>query len=244
MEADMPVYFFSDAHLGSDNQACEEKKVANVLRFLDVVAADGVKLYILGDLFDFWFEYKHAIPKLHARVIFRLASLVQAGIPIHYITGNHDFWLGDFLSKEIGISLHKDHMEAVEDGLRMFLIHGDGLSPADWKYRVFVRFPLRNRLAIRLYRLLPVDWAIPLAKAVSSHSRSRTAGREPKFLNDYEDFARKKLAEGYNAVVIGHIHYPAYRQFDNGIYLNTGDFFEHFSYGKLTDGRLSLEYLT
>ena len=239
----MAVYFLSDAHLGSDDPASEKTKIEKLFSFLDMVKSDGSELYILGDLFDFWFEYKHAIPKQHLKVVFRLASLVENGTKIHYITGNHDFWLGNFLAEEVGINIHRDHTETTIEGLRLFMIHGDGLSPADWKYRVFVRTPLRNRLAIWLYRLIPPDWGIPLAKAVSSHSRNATADREPAFLKDYEDYAQKKLADGFDAVIIGHVHYPVFQQYGNGIYLNTGDFYHHFSYGKLSNGRLSLEYL-
>lgn len=239
----MAIYFISDAHLGSDDPAVEKVKLGRLFRFLEMVRSDGRKLYILGDLFDFWFEYKNAIPKQHLRVVFRLAGLIERGIPIHYITGNHDFWLGDFLSKEVGITVHRDSLAVTEDGLRIFLIHGDGLSPGDWKYRAFVRFPLRNKLAIFLYRLLPVDWGIPVARAVSSRSRSHTSARETEFLKDYEDYARRKLDEGYDAVIIGHTHEPVYREFDTGTYINTGDFIDHFSYGKLSDGKLRLEVL-
>ena len=238
----MAAYFLSDAHLGSDDPVSEQVKLDKLFGFLDMVKKSGNTLYILGDLFDFWFEYRHAIPKQHLKVVFRLASLVESGVPIHYITGNHDFWLGDFLTTEAGIAVHRDSMETTEENLRLFLIHGDGLSPSDWKYRVFVRFPLRNRLTIWLYRLIPPDIGIPLAKAVSSSSRNHTAGREQEFLRDYEDYAHAKLSEGYDAVIIGHVHHPTIRQFENGIYLNTGDFYHHFSYGKLADGKLSLEY--
>jgi len=239
----MAVYFISDAHLGSDDPAREQIKRDRLFRLFDRVGADGEKLYILGDLFDFWFEYRHAIPKRHLGVVFRLAALTEHDIPVHYITGNHDFWLGDFLAEETGVSIHRDCYDTTEQGLRLFLIHGDGLSPSDWKYRTFVRFPLRNRAAIALYRLLPVDWGIPFAKKVSSRSRSYTAGRDPEFLTDYEEYAQRKLADGYDAVIIGHTHQPQFERYDNGIYLNTGDFINHFSYGKLVDGRLTLEYL-
>jgi UDP-2,3-diacylglucosamine hydrolase len=237
----MAVYFLSDAHLGSDDPGNEKTKVKKLFAFFDLVRRDGTELFILGDLFDFWFEYKQAIPKQHLKVVFKLASLVEQGIPIHYITGNHDFWLGNFLSDEVGITIHRDHLDVTRDDLRLFMIHGDGLSPSDWKYRVFVRTPLRNRLAIWFYRLIPPDWGIPLARAVSSHSRGYTADREPAFLKDYEAYAEKKLTDGYDAVLIGHVHYPVIKRFKNGIYLNTGDFYHHFTYGKLTDGRLSLE---
>jgi UDP-2,3-diacylglucosamine hydrolase len=239
----MAVYFLSDAHLGSDDPRSEQAKLDKLFAFIDQIKQDGSELFILGDLFDFWFEYKHAIPKQHLKVVFKLASLVEHGIPIHYITGNHDFWLGDFLSDEVGINIHRDSMETTRDGLRLFLIHGDGLSPADWKYRVFVRAPLRNRLAIWLYRLIPPDWGIPIAKAVSSSSRDHTSAREQAFLKDYEEYAHKKLADGYDAVLIGHVHQPLLKQFDNGIYLNTGDFYHHFTYGRLDNGQLTLEYL-
>lgn len=239
----MAVYFFSDAHLGSDDYASELIKQKKLFTFLEKVKNDGRALYILGDLFDFWFEYKNAIPKQHLKVIFKLAALVESGIPIHYITGNHDFWLGDFLSHEVGIAIHRDHMEAIEDGKKLFLIHGDGLSPSDWKYRAFVRFPLRNRLAIMLYRLIPPDIGMPLAKWVSSSSRNHTSGRSSDFLLDYEDYSKKKLAQGYDAILIGHTHEPVLKQYGDGIYLNTGDFYDHFSYARLSDGNLSLEYL-
>jgi len=239
----MAVYFFSDAHLGSDDVASEKIKIEKLFSFFDLVRRDGHKLYILGDLFDFWFEYKTAIPKEHLKVVFKLAALVESGVTVHYITGNHDFWLGDFLSREVGISIHRDAMETTEDGLRLYLIHGDGLSPADWKYRAFVRFPLRNRLAIWLYRLIPPDIGIPLARAVSSSSRNHTSGREQHFLKDYATFAERKLADGYDAVLIAHTHEPALTKLGRGLYLNTGDFYHHFSYGKLLDGNLSLEYL-
>jgi UDP-2,3-diacylglucosamine hydrolase len=237
----MAIFFISDAHLGSETPEFEKQKVEKLFAFLEMVKKEGERLYILGDLFDFWFEYKHAIPKQHLKAVFKLASLIEAGVTIHYITGNHDFWLGNFLADEVGIVIHRDDFEITEQGLRLFLIHGDGLARADWKYRLFVRFPLRNRLAIRLYRLIPPDWGIPLAKAVSSRSRQHTADREPRFLKDYESFAEGKLKEGYDAVLIGHIHYPIIKQLNAGIYLNTGDFYNHFSYGKLENGRITLE---
>jgi UDP-2,3-diacylglucosamine hydrolase len=238
----MAIFFISDAHLGSSDPGQEKIKVEKLFAFIEMVKAEGEKLFILGDLFDFWFEYGQAIPKQHLKVVCRLASLVDAGVPIHYITGNHDFWLGNFLSDEIGVFIHRDRYDTEEDGLRLHLTHGDGLAPADWKYRVFIRGPLRNRLAIKLYRLVPPDWGIPLARAVSSRSRKYTAEREPKFLEDYDDYARKKLGEGYDGVIIGHVHLPAIKKFDEGVYLNTGDFFNHFSFGKLAHGAITLEF--
>jgi len=238
----MAVYFFSDAHLGAAEKSREKTKLEKLSGLFDLVKTDGSRLYILGDLFDFWFEYKHAIPKEHLRVVFQLAALVEAGIEVHYITGNHDFWLGGFLSREAGITIHRDFLEITEDGRKIFLIHGDGLSPGDWKYRILKRI-LRNRVNIWLYRKIPTDWGIPLAKFVSGSSRLHTSGRENKFIKDYEIYASGKIKEGYDAVIIAHTHQPVRLEMDGGVYLNTGDFMNHFSYVKLNEGEFSLEYL-
>jgi UDP-2,3-diacylglucosamine hydrolase len=238
----MAIYFFSDAHLGAADKAGESLKIARLNALLDMIRTDGEKLFILGDLFDFWFEYKHAVPKEHLKIVFRLAALVEEKKEAHYISGNHDFWLGEFLSREAGIIIHRDYYEFEAQGKKIFMIHGDGLSPSDWGYRILKKI-LRNRVNIWLYRKIPPDWGIPLAKYVSSSSRGYTAGREPKFVKDYEIYAGKKITEGYDAVVIGHLHIPVYKEMNGGIYLNTGDMIEHFSYGKLEGGKLSLEYL-
>ena len=238
----MAVYFFSDVHLGAAEKAEEDIKLSKLFSLFDLMQSKARKIYILGDLFDFWFEYKHAIPKEHLRVVFRLAAMIESGIEVHYISGNHDFWLGKFLSNEVGIKIHKDYLETIEDGKKLFMIHGDGLSPADWKYRVLKRI-LRNKVNIWLYQKIPPDWGIPLAKFVSSSSRLHTAGRENRFIKDYEVFAREKIKSGYDAVIIGHTHFPQRIKYDNGIYLNTGDMIQNFSYGLLENGKLTLEHI-
>lgn len=238
----MAIYFFSDVHLGEAGQGKEERKLEKLASFLNMVEQDGEQLFILGDLFDFWFEYKHAIPKEHLRTVFRLSKLVDSGIEVHYISGNHDFWLGEFLSQEAGIRIHRDYYQTELDGKKIFMIHGDGLSPSDKGYRVLKRV-LRNRVNIWLYQKLPADWGIPLAKYVAGASRNHTSKRTHKFLDDYKEYAKNKLSEGYDAVIIGHVHFPTLCSLNGGIYLNTGDFIEHFSYGRLHEGVFTLEYI-
>lgn len=238
----MAVYFFSDAHLGEADQASEKIKLRRLSAFFDLVERDGERLYILGDLFDFWFEYKYAIPKDNLRVVFRLAAMVESGIAVHYIAGNHDFWLGDFLSREAGLEIHRDRVEVTEQGKRLFLIHGDGLAPGDRGYRILKRI-LRHPLNIWLYRKLPVDWGIPLARRVARKSRNYTSGRPGDFAPDYENYAAGRIAAGFDGVIIGHLHVPVLKELGGGVYLNTGDFIEHFSYGKLEQGRLTLAYI-
>ncbi|MFZ5979668.1 MAG: UDP-2,3-diacylglucosamine diphosphatase [Candidatus Zixiibacteriota bacterium] len=238
----MALYIFSDAHLGSSGSDKEAEKVRMIEKLFERVKTDGDRLVILGDLFDFWFEYKHAMPKDHHKVLFMLHSLREQGIEIDYISGNHDFWMDDFFEKHIGVAVHRDLFDLEYGGKKIHFIHGDGLAKADRGYR-FLKKILRNRFNIWLYRKLPPDWAIPLAKFVSGSSRDYTARRDPTFAPDYEKYAKAKLAEGYDIVAIGHLHIPVCGRYNNGVYINTGDFIDHFSYARLDGGDIVLEYL-
>lgn len=228
----MALYIFSDAHLGSGSADKEQEKARNLDRLFDLVRQDGERLVILGDLFDFWFEYRHAIPKDHHRIICRLTDIVERGITVDYISGNHDFWMGDFFTRHVGVRLHRDFLETTYAGRRMYLTHGDGLARADRGYRLLKRI-LRNPLNIWLYRKLPPDWAIPLAKWVSGGSREYTTRRDHTFAPDYEAFAAQKIAEGFDLVAIGHLHIPIEKPIAEGLYINTGDFINHFTYARL-----------
>lgn len=247
----MAVYFFSDVHLGSADKEQESIKLEKLYSLFDLIRADAKncdkaansnKVYILGDLFDFWFEYKHAIPKEHLQVVFKLAAMIESGIEVHYISGNHDFWLGQFLEKEVGLIIHKDYYETTEDSQRLFMIHGDGLSPSDWRYRILRRI-LRNKINIWLYQKIPCDIGIPFAKYVSKSSALHSEGSISRFVKDYEIYAEKKIKDGYDAVLIGHTHCPQRMELNGGIYLNTGDMIRNFSYARLDNGELTLEYL-
>jgi len=239
----MALYVFSDAHLGSGSAEKEAEKVARIEQLLTLIKADGDRLVILGDLFDFWFEYRHAIPKDHHHVLFLLHDLARSGVRIDYVSGNHDFWMGDYFEKQVGVTLHRDTLDIEYAGKRIHMTHGDGLARADRGYRLLKRI-LRNRLNIWLYRKLPPDWAIPLAKKVSGTSRDYTSKRDPEFVADYTAYGRRKLAEGFDIVLIGHLHIPAMETPDGGVYINTGDFITSFSFVKITESETRLEFLT
>jgi len=217
----MALYIFSDAHLGANDKAREKTKLERI---------------------DFWFEYKHAIPKDHHQVICWLGDLVRRGIKVEYVSGNHDFWMGDFFPDQIGVSLHRDTLDLQYNGKRLHLTHGDGIAKKDGGYR-FLKRILRNRFNIWLYRKLPPDWAIPLAKWVSGSSREYTKQRDADFTADYEAYATEKLAEGYDLVAIGHLHIPIIKEISGGHYINTGDMIEHFSYARVDGDDVRLEYL-
>lgn len=237
----MAVYFISDVHLGHDGDAEEREKLRKLEGFFKTVTSDGEHLYILGDLFDFWFEYKHAIPKDHLKVLFLLSQLAESGVKLSYVTGNHDFWLGDMLTRHLDIEVFRDAAEVNHYGKKIYLIHGDGLAKADRGYRVLKRI-MRNRVNIFLYRQIPPDIGIPFAKWCSRKSRVRSSGiPKSAFVQEYRDYAERVLANGYDCVMIGHTHHPERVDFENGVYINTGDWYEHFTYAVLRDSRFELK---
>ena len=233
------LYIFSDAHLGAHSPDLEELKKKKIAEICVLVKKDGDRLIILGDLFDFWFEYKFTAPKEHYQVLFMLSELLKQGIKIDYVSGNHDFWMDDFFEKQMGIKLHRNALDFEYDGKKIHLIHGDGLAKDDSGYR-FLKKIFRNRFNIWLYRKLPPDWAYALAGKISGKSRRQTSQRDVQFISDYRQYAQAKLKFGSNIVVIAHLHIPAIEQIDKGTYINSGDFIEHFSYVKIEHGQVSL----
>jgi UDP-2,3-diacylglucosamine hydrolase len=239
----MALYIFSDAHLGSGPPDMDRRKIAKIAELCELVKRDGDRLVILGDLFDFWFEYKHSIPKDNHEVLFMLRELVRGKVTVDYLSGNHDFWVGDFFEKQLGLTVHQNTLDMTYAGLRMHLTHGDGLAPGDKGYRV-MKWVFRNPLFVWLYRQLPADFATAFARAVSGSSRERTSRRDHTFAVDYEAYAKRKLSDGFDIVAIGHLHIPILQRIDAGWYVNTGDFIGHFSYARLSNsGELELKYL-
>ncbi len=255
------IYFISDAHLGAEEKEKEKIKEEKLVSFLDRIKADAESLYILGDMFEFWFEYKNLIPKDHFKVLSQLRALVDSGIKTSYVVGNHDFWLGDFLTEQIGVKIFKDPIEVTLQGKRIFTAHGDGLAKKDFGYKILKKI-LRNRVNIFLYRQIPPNISYPVAKFVAGKSRSQADRREASYLEDYRNFAYEKIRQGFDAVILAHTHIPilenlsensALRQAQGGegsrtaesshggIYLNIGDWFKHFTYGKLMEGKFYLE---
>ena len=237
----MSIFFISDVHLGENFPEREELKVRRLTAFLRMVEERGEQLFIVGDLFDFWFEYKHAIPKDNFGIIRLLAELNEKGVRLNYISGNHDHWMGDFMSNQVGLKIFKDETDITIDDKKVHITHGDGLAKNDGGYRLLKRI-LRNRANIFLYRLIPPDIGIPLAKFVSGQSRGHTQKRpKENFVEEYRQYAREKLKSGYDAVIIAHTHVPEEIVYPEGLYLNTGDWIENFTYVEYSEGQFKLK---
>ena len=230
MDALRNAVFIADAHLQGLGTAAEEQKVARLHSFLKEVAPCFAMLCICGDLFDFWFEYRHAVVNRYFRTLCALSELVRAGTAVHYVAGNHDFWMRDFLTREVGITAHPQSFQAAVAGQRVFVHHGDGLYAKDRGYRLLKRV-MQNRLATDLYRLVHPDLGVPIAEFFSALSRNHGAQREFSGHQDYSRFAQERVRQGFQIVVLAHTHEPVCEQLAGGVYLNPGDWINHFSFG-------------
>lgn len=233
--------FLSDAHLGAGDPRESQKREELLVRFLREKLSPGDRLFIVGDLFDFWFEYRTVIPKNHILMLSCLKELTSNGVKIDYIAGNHDFWVGNFFKKELGLSFHPEPLYETIDDKNFLIIHGDGLKKKDKGYR-FLKMVFRSRLNIFLYRWIHPDIGIPFAKLCSGSSRKYSELKEFPGYAEYIKFSEKKFEEGIDFIVMGHTHEPFIQRF--GIvkaYLNTGNWYDDFSYIRFYNGEITLE---
>ncbi len=235
----MAVYFISDVHLGLGTRDEERKKEDRLLAMLHDILPNTEELYIVGDLFDFWFEYRTVIPKGFHRTLTALQAFTDAGIPVKFLAGNHDCWIMDFFSKELGIETHMTPFEATIQGHRVYLHHGDGLATHDLGYRL-IKPVLRNRAAMWLFRWLHPDIGVPLARGSSRTSRSYTSQKDYGEEEGLLRFAKDRIREGMHIVVMGHRHRPSLLAIDGGVYVNLGDWVTFNSYAIMEGGSIRL----
>jgi UDP-2,3-diacylglucosamine hydrolase len=235
------TYFISDAHLGA-NAADAQEREARLIDFFESITHKASQLFIMGDLFDFWIEYTHAIRPDYFNILYEFRRLIKHGVEIHYVAGNHDFALGEFLSQKIGMIIHPcGWLNLNLQGKSLYLSHGDGLMPSDHGYRVLKKI-LRNPLCQRIYKLIHPDWGIPMAEWFSRTSRDQ-AGNRPleSELKAYRRIAENLLKKRYDIVVFGHTHYPEMRTWNGRIYCNTGDWIRYFTYAEMKNGEICLK---
>ena len=234
------VYFLSDAHLGAESESVERHRENILHDFLNFLPGRAAELYIVGDLFDFWFEYRTAIPRRHFRTLAMLDRLREAGVAITYLNGNHDFWLGRFFQNELGIETRDGAVTLDRDGHRVWIHHGDGLIGGDLGYRA-LKAVIRHPLSIGAYGLLHPDLAIPLAHRVSRWSRGSRDQRPLEIERLWREIAAPRFAEGYDTVIIGHFHHACERREQGRTLIVLGDWIDRFTYAALDEGQLRLE---
>jgi len=238
------IYFASDVHLGLPNHEKSLEREKLFVSWLDSIKSDAKEIVLLGDIFDFWFEYKRAIPRGFSRFIGKICEITDSGIPVHFFTGNHDMWIFDYLPKETGVILHKKPVVKEFSGKKFYLAHGDGLGPGDRSYKLLKKI-FASRLSQWLFARFHPNIGIWIANSWSSHSRySRETrafeGEDKEWLILYS----KKLLEkeNYDFMIYGHRHSPLdIKLNDTSRYINLGDWLSHFTYAEFDGNELYLK---
>ena len=227
-------YFLSDFHLGIDTALSSREREIKIVRFLESIRHDLSELYLVGDVFDFWFEYREVVPKGYIRLFGKLAELADKGVEIHYFIGNHDMWMFDYLKDEIGAIMHKEPCILDIEGKKIFIGHGDGLGPGDYGYKT-IKKVFRNPLAQWLLARLHPNLAIWIARFWSGQSRKQEKLPRPfeentEWLIAYCEEQLKKMDVDY--FVFGHRHLPIDHLLSNGKsrYINLGEWMHSYSY--------------
>lgn len=242
------IYFASDFHLGVPTQEASRKREQHIVSWLDEIKADAQVIYLVGDIFDFWFEYKRAIPKGFVRLQGKLAELTDSGIEIHWFTGNHDMWIFDYIPKELGVILHRKPVVHSYFGKKIYIGHGDGLGPGDKGYKILKRL-FENKFCQWAFERLHPNFGIWLANFSSRSSRASSGHKDEVFLGEQEEwlcqYSREYLKkEHIDLFVFGHRHLPlSIPLTDQSHYINLGDWLQYNTYLEL-DGnfeKLSLK---
>lgn len=243
------TYFISDAHLGSRIVSDAHEHERKLVTFLDSIKADAKALYLMGDMFDFWFEYKSVVPKGFVRVLGKLAELADSGIELHYFTGNHDLWTFGYLESEIGMHVYKQAKQININGKECFLAHGDGLHTKEKKF-LLLRKIFHSRTCQLLFGLLPSGLGLSFGLWWSEKNRQKVLHRENRYFGEANEelvlFAKqheKSLHIDY--YIFGHRHLMLDLMLATGSrVVILGDFIHYFSYAVMDEnGELSLEQI-
>jgi len=239
------IYFASDFHLGVPTDKESREREMKIVRWMEMVKQDAEAIYFMGDIFDFWFEYKRVIPKGFIRLQGKIAELADSGIAIHFFIGNHDMWMFDYFEKEIGITMHRTHGLHELKGTRFFLGHGDGLGPGDNGYK-FIKKVFANRFCQWCFARLHPNFGIWMADFWSRKSRAKN--KEPEtFLGEDKEWLiaycnRKLENDHYKYFIFGHRHLPIEHDLGkDSKYINLGDWITHFTYGEFDGESLALK---
>jgi len=240
------IYFSSDNHLGAPTTEESLPREKKFVQWLDEVKTDAAAIFLLGDLFDFWFEYKTVVPKGFTRTLGKLAEITDSGIPVYFFVGNHDLWMKDYFEKELNIPTYRDSKEFVINDQVFLIGHGDGKGPNDKGYKrmkkVFT-FPLFNWM----FKWLHPDIGVRLAKHLSVKNKLISGDEDKAFLGKEKEwlalYAQRKLEnKHFDYFVFGHRHLPMELKVgENSIYFNLGDWITHYTYGVFDGEKFELK---
>ncbi|MEJ7627636.1 MAG: UDP-2,3-diacylglucosamine diphosphatase [Ferruginibacter sp.] len=242
------IYFLSDFHLGAPTPEVSLIREKKIIRFLDEIKESAEHIFIVGDLFDFWFEYKRVVPKGYVRILGKLAELTDSGIPVSFFVGNHDMWMNDYFQKELNVQVYHKPEAFVFNNKKFLIGHGDGLGPGDSKYKMMKKV-FRSSTGKFLFGLLPPSIGIGIADYFSKKSRAKTGQSDEVFLGEEKEwliiYSKQLLQkEHFDYFIFGHRHLPIDISLtDQSRYINLGDWIKYNSYAVFEDGNLALKYL-
>lgn len=240
------LYFASDFHLGSGTYVNYREREARLVRWLDYIKSDASEVFLMGDVFDFWFEYKTVVPKGYIRFLGKLAELADAGVKLYFFKGNHDMWMFDYFRHELDAAIISDELEIERNGKKFYLHHGDGLGPGDNFYKILKKI-FRSRFCQWLFARIHPNLGVGIASYWSSHSRIANEkkedlkpGQQEWLVNYSNDLLKTSF---YDYLIFGHRHLPLDVQLDGGSrYINLGEWMLHNTYAVFDGETLKLEY--
>ncbi len=241
------IYFLSDFHLGVPDHASSLKREKRIVRFLSGIKDDAAAVFIVGDLFDFWYEYKKVVPKGFVRILGKMAELTDSGIPLYFFVGNHDMWMSGYFENELSIPVYYEPKDFEFNGKKFLIGHGDGLGPGDKGYK-FLKKIFRNKACQWLFGLLPPYIGMGIAHWSSKSSRAATGEDDAQFLGEDKEwlisYCREVLQQKhYDFFIFGHRHLPIDFALNGGSrYINLGDWIRYNSYAVFNGQHLELKY--
>lgn len=242
------IYFASDFHLGAPNTISSREREKKIIAWLDKIQSDAKEIYLVGDVFDFWYEWKKTVPKGHVRILGKLADICDKGTPIHFFTGNHDLWTFGYLKNEIGLIVHHNPIEINLQGKNCFIGHGDGLGPRDNGYK-FIKKLFLSPICQWLFSRLHPNLSISIAHYFSRRSRvSKFQTKKETFSGEENEWLVKYaksilLKKSIDIFIFGHRHIPLMIQLnETSQYANLGEWIQYYSYGVLEDGQLEIKF--
>ncbi len=236
-----PALFLADCHLPLIPQAQTQEWTPRVVRFLNSAARKASTVVLAGDIFDFWFEWKHSVPAKSFKPLAAMHNLVNDGIEIFYLAGNHDGHPGSFLRDEIGLRIFRGSLDLEINHKKIHVIHGDGLAKRDRSYRM-LRSLVRWKPTEKIFRQIHPDWGIKFAAKLSNFSSANLSDHDKFGVAPYRDYAFRKIDEGFDYVVIGHRHSAERHEHNNGVFFSIGDWIEKGGYGWLENGKMELRH--
>ncbi|WMJ75444.1 UDP-2,3-diacylglucosamine diphosphatase [Cytophagaceae bacterium ABcell3] len=239
------VYFASDFHLGIPDKETSSKREKKIVQWLCSIENDAAAIFLVGDIFDFWFEYRHTIPKGFIRLQGKLADLSDKGIPLYMFTGNHDMWMFDYFEKELDIPIIRKPVQTTINEKKFFIGHGDGLGPGDYFYK-FLKQIFANKFFQRLFAFVHPGIGIGIAHAWSKKSRDKHYKADEEFLGDKEwlfQFCKKtEKKEHHDFYIFGHRHLSLNMEVShNSRYINLGEWLNNSNYAVFDGEDIKIE---